>query len=150
MKSCGYKFLDKLIVWISDEKPYSNAEWTPYAAELRRYVSSGAKAHILVLTDGGAPNAAQRQLTTDLLDRIRTAVVSQSRLARGAVTVFSWFNADMRAFSPLDIVEAFRFLGITERAELESIWHEVTILGREILDGRVGAFRDASAAIHKN
>jgi hypothetical protein len=68
----------------------------------------------LVLSEGGKPNARQRAEFSKVVGdhSIRTALVTGSVLARGAITAMSWFNADMRAFAPDNLDEAFAFLGI--------------------------------------
>lgn len=88
---------------------------------------------VLVFTAGGKPDAAQRSRSLERgwkdSRRSPVAVVSDDRLVRGVITVFSWFGLNIRAVRPDRLDEAFAHLELTgaerewvlaERDELEA------------------------------
>lgn len=69
---------------------------------------------VLVYSEGGGPNAAQRRQMIEFLegrDSI-TAVLTASAAVRAVVTAFSWFRPDIRAFAPRDLAGAAHYLGL--------------------------------------
>ena len=70
---------------------------------------------LLVVTDGGGPNAAQRKVIVEAYGPapVPVAICSSSRAARAIVTAISWFYPQpMRSFERSDIPRALQFLGI--------------------------------------
>jgi len=63
----------------------------------------------LVFADGSGPDAVQRGVGNQILGgrKLRVAVVTGSRLVRGAVTTLGWFNPEIRAFAPPSWASAF-------------------------------------------
>ena len=74
-----------------------------------------AKLRILVITDGGGPNAAQRaRLQTVLKGRaVRVAIVTDSAKSRFIASAVSLFNRDHRGFSRAEIPIAYSHLQLT-------------------------------------
>ena len=72
---------------------------------------------VLVYSEGGGPNAAQRRRMIQFLEarRSTTAVLTASTAVRAIVTAFSWFRTDIRAFAPHDIAGAASYLGLQSR-----------------------------------
>lgn len=76
---------------------------------------------MLVLTDGGAPNASQRgQLFTDLLGgKTKSAAVSNvlsNRLKRGIATAVTWLNPSFKVYAPEQFLAALTYLDIADYA----------------------------------
>jgi hypothetical protein len=95
------------------------------------------RCRVLVFTAGGKPNAAQRarSLERGWLENPRSAaaVVSDGRVVRGVITVFSWFGLNIRAVAPDRLDDAFAHLSLTSA---ERAW--VTAERRK-LEGRLDA-----------
>lgn len=97
--------------------PPSDAEWEAYVKEISvamKQSPDGVRG--FSLTDGGAPNAKQRHLITELIkDRVtkpRTTVVTESAIGRGVITALSWFNPSMKGFSPAEMWRAVEHIEI--------------------------------------
>lgn len=71
---------------------------------------------ILVSTAGATISATQREQLQQAFDRsrMRAAVLTDSRLVRGAVTALSWFKIPVRAFEPNKFEAAIASIGATE------------------------------------
>jgi hypothetical protein len=85
------------------------ATWNAYLGALRmRLHQSQGMMHVFVATDGGGPDAAQRQaLTVALSGRdARTHVFTTDLLVRGIVTAFRWIGGSAIAYDPNDFVSA--------------------------------------------
>jgi hypothetical protein len=82
------------------------------------------KVRQLVFTDGGGPNAKQRQMINDVLAGRTTliAVVSPSTKVRAICTALSWFNKKMAAFAPEETPLALRHIGVVSTLEVEQVW----------------------------
>jgi hypothetical protein len=75
----------------------------------------------LIVSDGGAPNAPQRQGMARLVEglgrsHLPRAVVSASSLARGAVTALRWMGQEVQAFTPEDLAQALDHLEVPVEA----------------------------------
>lgn len=118
---------------------HSDADPTPSA--WNAYVDALAEAglrtvpapirQILIFTRGGAPNSLQRRRLLRLLDHdgastIPTALLSDSRIARGAATVIGWFGAAIKPFRSTDLDAAFDWLAVpqTDRADIQKALNE--------------------------
>jgi hypothetical protein len=109
----------------------SDAEWEGYLAHCTEFLDGQpdvSKMAVLVVSDGGGPDARQRKA---LIERFqarlggpdhwpRTAVVTGSIVARGIVTAICWFRKDMDCFGPQNVDDLFAFLRIprTERTQV--------------------------------
>jgi hypothetical protein len=112
---------DVVLVLHNSESPDDNA-WGAYIQQCMEAgrIANGDYRRIknLVFTDGGGPNATQRQQSIDALQKFtgvkesKVAVVTNSMIARGIITVASWMNMTVKAFSPEKAEDAGRFLGI--------------------------------------
>src|SRR5262249_40540082 len=76
---------------------------------------------LLVVTAGGTPTPKQRHRVGELAKalRVRTAVVSDSVVARSIVTVFSWLNIEIKPFSTAHLPAALEYL---ELSDVEREW----------------------------
>lgn len=79
----------------------------------------------LVFSDGGAPNAKQReQLARGLLGGVpvRSSVVTNvldNPVKRGVATALQWLNPLIRFYTSADVVQALAHIG------LEDAWHDL-------------------------
>jgi hypothetical protein len=96
-----YKFFDPLrILMLHGVQPPPRAAWDEYLAEIAK--RDVTQLGLLVVTAGGAPDAAQRRGLNRVLDgrRFARAVVHNSTLVRGIVKAVGWFAPGVEAFSP--------------------------------------------------
>ncbi len=99
-------------------------EWRTYLAALKARLDQQGKSVVsLVVTEGGGPNTVQRTDMNEALLKdggsFSTAVVTESRVARGIVTAMSWFNSGIRAFAPKQLDDAIGYLGLDPREHAE-------------------------------
>ncbi|MEZ4296946.1 MAG: hypothetical protein R3B70_18420 [Polyangiaceae bacterium] len=142
MRNQAFKILGNLHVVVAGPNPPTDAEWHTYVEAVKAEEQRGldlTEMTTLVITEGGGPNAAQRKMVNDVL-RGRTtkvATVSGSPFFRGIVTALTWFNPEMRVFSPDNVTDAFRFLGIPE-SQYDEIWEEIELLRLQLEEARSG------------
>jgi hypothetical protein len=69
---------------------------------------------MLTYTMGGTLSAQQRKEINAVVEGYNPplAVLIANPLARGVITALSWFNKNVKAFSPDDELDAFNYLGI--------------------------------------
>jgi hypothetical protein len=104
-------------------------EWDAFLQLLEATKENLTKLRILVITDGGGPNAAQRKrLETVLKGRsVRVAIVTDSAKSRFIASAVSLFNRDHRGFSKSEIQLAYDHIGLspTERRLAEAAIREM-------------------------
>jgi hypothetical protein len=117
-------FDDRRILMLHGEVGPSSSEWNEYLKLLR--TMDVERAGLLVFSDGGAPDAAQRRGLNDLLAgrRFARAIVNDSTFVRGVISAVGWFAPGVKAFSPGDWKAA------AEHARFES--HELGVLARRL------------------
>lgn len=102
------------------------------------------RCRVLVFTAGGKPDAAQRSRSLERgwkdSRRSPVAVVSDDRLVRGVITVFSWFGLNIRAVRPDRLEEAFTHLELSSE---ERAW---ALARRDEMDARLGVVRSVRRA----
>jgi stage II sporulation SpoAA-like protein len=120
-----YIFRD-IVLLVEGANPHPDSDWSDFldACDLAMSQNNG-KIRVLVVTEGAGPNAKQRQLSLERGwrgNRSPVAVVTDSQLARGIITVFAWFNLNIRAFSTRNLSGGFEFLdcNATEIMELKN------------------------------
>lgn len=107
--------LERIAVCAHSEHDPTDAEWTAMVRELER--KRGTFDSIVVVTLGAAPTAAQRKQLKALIDSVRrTIVVTDSAIARGAVTALSWLGANIEATPLAALRTAFESLGCSADA----------------------------------
>ena len=107
-------------VLVHTKQPPSDAEFEAYIQFLEQHAGDGGDLRVLVITEGGAPTAAQRMQMNEaqnaaMLDRsisFRVSTVTDSVFVRGVVTALSWFHPVYRAFSPAEMKQALAYLDI--------------------------------------
>lgn len=120
-----------LMILVHTTRPPKDAEWDAYYAELVKQDPKTLRS--IAFTDGGAPNGAQRKQVNDFLrgQASRGAVVTASTMVRGVVTALSWFNAQMKAFSPSELDAALVHLGV-HPDEMERVHREIQALRKKL------------------
>lgn len=121
------KVVGKLAIAVNNTKPPTEEDWWKLIDEMKKLDIE--ETCFMALTEGGAPNAAQRRLLNEVLQgKSRpTAIVSQSSLVRGVVTALGWFNSRIKVYSPTELDEALRWLGLSQveaymaRAEIRTL-----------------------------
>jgi hypothetical protein len=110
------------------ETPHDH-EWDAFLALLNQNRDNFAKFRLLVVTDGGGPNAAQRKRLDGVLGgrSVRVAVVTESAKSRFIASAISLINRDHRGFSPAEIEAAYTHLALTpaERRLAEAALREM-------------------------
>jgi hypothetical protein len=88
---------------------------------------------VLVYTPGPGPGSQHRARIAKISEKrnVPFAVCSSSRLARGIVTVLSWFGVPIKAFDASRTDDAIAHLNIPE-ADRETIKHEFELLKRAL------------------
>ena len=110
--TCAFERCGRTLVLVHSASAPTDAEWDQWLDRM----SYSDWDRLLVWSRGGAPTARQRAATAEFW-RGRTphpmAVVTASRIVRGAVTAFSWLLGNRAAaFDPSRYVDAMDFLGI--------------------------------------
>lgn len=112
-KNMTFAVEGEIMVVLHTTSPPSESEWTKWMEALRRIPVHRLK--MLVFSDGGAPDTLQRGVFIDHLGSAQPpiAVVSNALAIRGVVTAISWFNRQVKLFSPAQLPAAFAHLGVS-------------------------------------
>lgn len=112
------------------------------------YQATGG-AQVLALTDGGKPDARQRQslVSAAKASDLRCAVMSERALVRGAITAMAWLGANMSAFAPEQGIDALGYLGINT-AHGDAIANELDAMCSEFNDPSIIHRACAGLRIH--
>ncbi len=118
----------------------SDAEWDEYIAHIATMKQlTGERfrdAAGFAITDGGAPNAAQRKRLADIAGKEEPlgAVVSDSMMVRGVVTALSWLGIRVRAFGVGEIAAAMRWAHVPDE-EHASLLTELREMAKQVEGG---------------
>jgi len=126
-----------LLYAVHDHVAPTPEEWRDYVDAARGVVRRvGAdRAAGLAVTDGGSPDAQQRQQVITMIreedggrvDRIRSAVISESLIVRTVVGAFTLLLTDISLFAPAGAWDALDFVRVPRsdaalvRADLEGL-----------------------------
>lgn len=112
--SMKYLVVNSVALMVHTKDNPSDDEWSDFMTRLRQ--DRGKYGCALIFTDGGGPSTMQRGQMNDAFEEMgfkgKVAVVTISRLARGIVTALSWFNPNVKAFTPLQINAALEYLEV--------------------------------------
>ena len=117
----AFEFLDsRRILMLHGEEPPPAAGWADYLQQLAE--KDVSTLGLLVFTNGGAPDPAQRhELNQVLAGRyFARAIVHKSAVVRGVVAAVGWFAPGVAAFRPDSWHAAAAHAGMTE-AELARV-----------------------------
>lgn len=120
----------KIVLSLHRRAPPSDEDWTEYIVAIESAMAACGnvpeRVRGLSISDGGGPNAKQREMVKALLKRHGrsrgvVSIVTADPVGRGIIKALSWFNPDTRAFTPREMPEALDYLQLTpsQRAELE-------------------------------
>ena len=134
MKTMAFEIGRDLIVGVYSGDSPSDDEWNAYVDALRPHAASAMP--VLTVSDGGGPNAGQRQrllanYTREQNKRLHVAVVSDAMSIYGVVTAISWFNSNVKAFKVASIDDALAHLEL-KRERFPVVKMRVAALRREL------------------
>lgn len=135
MKNMAFKVVERLFIVVYGTTNPTDEEWVRYLDACQEH---GLDRTVqLIFTDGGGPDSSQRKYLNQLLDgrMVPVAVVSSSSAIRSVVTALSWFNRQIKAFSPGALRDAISYLQIPP-GRFERIAREVDILRLELVADR--------------
>lgn len=103
-----------LILRQNDQSP-SDPEWDGFLTLLKAARPEFDRLKILILTDGGGPNAAQRKRLADTLGgkAVRVAVISDSIKVRFVASTIALFHKEHRSFLKSEFRNACGHLGMS-------------------------------------
>lgn len=129
MKNAAFALLHNVGICVHNARNPNSQEWDSYLAmSLAMKEAAGddlASFKQLVFSDGGGPNAAQRNASSALAkgvkaaDQLKVAVVSRSMVVRGIVTTFRWAGLPLRSFAPEELAKAFAFLAVSDAETMD-------------------------------
>jgi hypothetical protein len=119
-------------------QPVPRHEWDALIAQLQGFMANGVdpqRARMLVVSDGGAPDARQRSQLGRLRGGqvIQTAVLvpgMNNPIKRGLMTALSWFNPHMAFFVPTQLTDALRHIGLMDAQP--KLWATLLTLQRQL------------------
>jgi hypothetical protein len=129
----------KLSICVHTAQPVPQHDWDAMIGQLSRLQAQANFDHerlrMLVISDGGAPDAKQRAELTELWAgrTLKLAIVVPSTkdpVKLGAITALSWLNPAVGVFNAPLMLEALRHLDLA--GELESLWPELMSLQRRL------------------
>lgn len=111
----AYDVIDGVFVVVHGKPAPNDEEWDEYLAFYR---DNKKCRQMLVVTDGGGPNAKQRAKTNEHTKdtAMRVAVCTDVTVVYGIVTALSWFNSEMKVFAKSRIGDAFTYLKVDQKA----------------------------------
>lgn len=102
-----------LVILVHGKGAPSSEDWNAYIQHLDKALQNPGSSILVVAGSAPAPTAVQRdQLARVTPKRVRTAVVTESQLNRGVVTLLGWFHENIAAFAPEKIYAALDYLGV--------------------------------------
>ncbi|HKY37780.1 MAG TPA: hypothetical protein VJN18_17680 [Polyangiaceae bacterium] len=130
-----------VLVWLHPVSDPPPTEWDACMARIEQLKvelqGDLDRLRLLVVSDGGAPNAQQRtRLFSDLMEgRSRDAVVTCSLsnpIKRAIAATIGWLNPEFRAFDPDQAVQALEHIRCTAPAEQDAIWDALVGLQHQL------------------
>ena len=108
------------IVTYQGTDPPSDADWDAYVGQTRALTHVHLKLRVLAYSEGGRPSKDQQaRLVAVVRDlRTRVAIVSPALAMRFVVSVFALTNPNVRCFTPGQLSEAFKHLGLHPAGQL--------------------------------
>ncbi len=107
--------VDSTFILVQNEESPTDSEWDDFLTMMRRDGAELAKRKVLVITNGGGPDANQRKrLAATIKDaRFPTAVVSDSIKVRFVSSTVALFHRDHRSFAIDEMQDAYDHLRLT-------------------------------------
>jgi hypothetical protein len=135
-RTMAFRLVNDVVVLVHNSQPPSDRDYIRYMNFCRNLPATCNR--YVIFTPGAGPNAAQRKLTTDTMEKrgdknILAAVVTDSTMALGIVHALSWFSTGIRAYSSSQVDDAWRYLKVTD-TEAAQIMAEMRELRAEVGD----------------
>jgi hypothetical protein len=133
-KNTFVQIRDRIIISVQTTKPPTDEEWYSSMNFLSNCLTKKPEnLCTLILTDGGAPSAVQRQRIKEIYGgkSIPTAILSSALIPRLVTASIALFNKSIRSYAPNEILEAYAHLQFTAK-EKEQVFGALTDLQREI------------------
>jgi hypothetical protein len=113
--------IGNILVGVHSEDGPDDRDWNEYLEAGRRIVATNGSVRVLAYSLGGSPNSLQRSKVNELFKDVpsRTAVMLDSRIARGAVTALSWFIKGIHAFGLDQLDDACGYLELSTKDAAE-------------------------------
>jgi hypothetical protein len=134
MSSIAYTVVgEDVVLFLAGNTAPADVEWRAYAQMLtgvvQRVAAKNGSIKFLVIADEGGPNAKQRSAIVDILRGVthRTAVVSNSIIARNLITAFGWLNFSVKGFAPSALRAAAAYLDLSREQLVEVISTAVSL-----------------------
>jgi hypothetical protein len=141
MKTMKFKHMTVLeydvLLFLHTADPPTVEEWRDCMQRMREYAKTidVKRLSVLVISDGGGPDSLMRGELTDFYEHtghtLRTSVIATSVIVRGIVTALSWFNPQMKAYSPKQMPSALKHLNLPLPA-LPRILREFKTMEKEL------------------
>jgi hypothetical protein len=116
-----------VLLWLHTSRDPPANEWMSALAEvdaLRQQLGQLSTVRSLAITDGGAPNAVQRQqlyiesLASKTISSAAVSTVLRNPVKRSIVTAILWLNPNFRAFPPERFTMALEHLSLGGSADV--------------------------------
>jgi hypothetical protein len=126
-----------VLLFLHTARPPSPKEWDDSMATMKRYAITNdfRRLRVLVVSDGGGPDSTMRGQLQELFKSREhspaTSVITTSVIGRGIVAAVSWFQPQIKAFSPRGFAEALAHLGLS-RATAPRLLREFSEMEREL------------------
>lgn len=119
MPTLSFGRIGEVIYVVHNARSPADDEWDAYLALCEQEKRSRPDAKVflgLTITDGGAPNAAQRNRFRTILEgmNVRASVLTDSFTVRGVVTLMGMFVKNIEVYSGDDWRKAARNLDLPE------------------------------------
>ena len=110
------RVVGQLVILRENDSTPLDSEWDAFLKILADNWDKFDRLKILVVTDGGGPNAAQRKRLETVLNGkpIRVAVVTDSAKSRFIASMISLINRQHMGFAMKEIVQAYNHLKMTQ------------------------------------
>lgn len=105
---------ERLLLAVVTEDSPTDEEWTAWLSLCRERL--GQSMRVMIAVHGGGPDAYKRKALADLTrheDDLRTAILTDSEVARGMVVAFNWLGLPRRGFGSNQYRLAAEFLELT-------------------------------------
>jgi hypothetical protein len=121
--SMRYQVVDDVFILVHNSQNPSDSEWDAYLQKLERKSEDLDLVRTLVYTVKGGPNSVQRRKLNEILggQSTRVSVVTPQTTVRLIVAALSWFNNDIKAFSPENLDSALGYLDLRNHLKTRTL-----------------------------
>ena len=129
-KSMGFERAGRTYVAVHGAKNAAPSEWNAFIADLEAQLSEVSA--LLIFSAGASIDIREREQLERLLTRgrLRVAVLTDSKLLRGAVTALSWFKIPIKSFAANDVELALDHIRVqkADRARVYTTLAQLKVL----------------------